>query len=374
MNLTWIEISKKALKNNVAQIRKRLPKKTKYIAVVKSNAYGHGLLEVVEQIKKDVDAFAVYDFNDAILLKKKKITKPVLCLGRVFGDQLATAIKNNIELSVSTLDILQDAQKISAKKKLAIHLCVDTGLGRDGFILSDMKKILPLLKNNKIELKGLYTHFAAPDDSAFNHYTKKQIDELMLWKNALAAIGINPMTYASSTAGTFISDFECCLDAVRIGGGIYGLWSSKEIFELHSKKTKLLPVLSWKALVVELKSLPKGSHISYGCSFTLQRDSKIAILPVGYFDGIPRISSQKGSVLINKTKVPQLGRVTMNMIVVDVTDVKKIKVGDVATLIGRDGKEVVSAEDWGDWSGSFNYEITTRLNAALVRKVVSGQH
>jgi alanine racemase len=364
MNLTWLEISKSALLNNVAEIRKNLPKKTKYIAVVKSNSYGHGLLQVVKQIKKNVDAFAVYDFADAIFLREKKITKPILMLGRTFPSQFAVAIKHDIEISVSDFEIL------SLAKKAKIHLCIDTGLGRDGFIASDLKKVLAYLKANHLDVVGLYTHFAASDNRAFDSYTKKQIDELLSWKNALEKIAITPLIHVSSSAGIFISKFDCAFDAARIGGGTWGLWPSREVAALHESKTKLIPVLSWKSLVVEVKVLPKGSHISYGCTFTLQRDSKIAILPIGYFDGIPRISSGKGSVIINGIKMSQIGRVTMNMIIVDATEAKKIKVGDVATIIGRDKNEVVSAEDWGDWSGSFNYEITTRINPIIPRKLV----
>ncbi|MBP7709662.1 MAG: alanine racemase [Rickettsiales bacterium] len=370
MSLTWLEISKSALLNNVAQIKKQLSKKTKFIAVVKSNAYGHGMLEVVSQLKNHVDYFASYHFEDTLLLRKNKITKPILALGRVLPEQVELAIKNNIELSISNLDILQKMQKVSTKKKLVIHLCVDTGFGRDGFVASDMPQVLQLIKSKNIEVKALYTHFAASDSKAFNTYSKKQIAELMRWKKALAEIGIKPLNHASSTSATFISEFETHFDMVRIGGGLYGFWSSKEVAERNQKTAKLQQVLSWKAKIVELKNLQKGSHISYGCTFTLQRDSKIAILPVGYFDGIPRISSGKGHVLVNGIKAPQLGRVTMNMIVIDVTDVKKVNVGDVATVIGKDKKDVVSAEDWGDWAGSFNYEITTRLSANLPRKVV----
>jgi alanine racemase len=149
------------------------------------------------------------------------------------------------------------------------------------------------------------------------------------------------------------------------------LWSSDEVFEKHQKETKLVAALSWKTKVVEIKNLPKGSCISYGCTFQLKRDSKIAILPVGYFDGIPRISSNKGHVIINGKKLPQLGRVTMNMLVIDATDLPKIKVGDIATIIGNEKNQVISAEDWGDWSESFNYEITTRINPNLIRKLIS---
>lgn len=361
MNLTWIEISKAALLNNIEQIKKRIPKKTKYIAVIKSNAYGHGILQVVNTIKSKVDAFGVYDFNDAILLREKKITKTILMMGRVFESQLSAAVKNNIEVSVSTLDILETS------KKVKIHICVDTGLGRDGFISGDMEKALELLaKNKNIEVKGLYTHFAAPDESAYNPYTKKQIEKLNVWKEALKKIGLTPATHISSTAGAFINEFDCCLDAVRIGGGTYGLWSSNEVYLRSKTKTKLIPVLSWKSTVTEIKSLSRGCNISYGCTFSLKRDSKVAILPVGYFDGIPRIASAKGYVMINGVKAPQLGRVTMNMIVVDVTDVKKIKIGDEAIIIGKG----VTAEDWGFWSGSFNYEITTRINSNIPRKLV----
>lgn len=369
MSFSWIEINKLALKNNVAQIKKQLSKKTKFIAVVKSNAYGHGMLEVVSQIKNHIDYLASYHFEDLLLLRKNKITKPLLAMGPVPCEQIKLAIKNKIELSISSLKALEDALKL-AKNKIAIHLCIDTGLGRDGFVLSDMKKVLQLVGDKKIAVNALYTHFSAPDSSAFNDYSKKQIAELMLWKKALAEIGIAPLIHASATAATFISDFETHFDMVRIGGGIYGLWSSQEVEEKNQKTAKLQPVLAWKAKIVEIKNLKKGSCISYGCTFTLARDSKIAILPVGYFDGIPRISSGKSHVLINGTKAPQLGRVTMNMIVIDVTDVKKVKVGDVATLIGKDKKEVVSAQNWGDWAGSFNYEITTRLSANLPRKVV----
>jgi alanine racemase len=370
MNLSWIEISKSALLHNVSQIKKRLSKKTKFIAVVKSNAYGHGLLEVSEQIKDQVDYLASYHFADLLLLRKKKISKPLLALGRVFPDQLELALKNNIELSVSNLDVLQKMQKFSGKKKLIAHICVDTGFGRDGFVATQMKEVLRLVKNKNIEVKALYTHFSASDSSDFNDYTKKQLAELMLWKKALAEIEIKPLIHASSTAAAFISDFETHFDMVRIGGGLYGMWSSKEAIEKNQPTTKLRPVASWKAKIVEIKDLPKGSHISYGCTFTLKRDSKIAILPVGYFDGIPRQASNKAQVVVGGIKVPQLGRVTMNMIVIDVTDVKKLKVGDVATIVGKDGKASVTFEDWGDWSQSFNYEVVTRLNANLPRKVV----
>ena len=377
MALTWLEISKSALLNNIAEIKKNFSAKTKFMAVVKANAYGHGLLEVVNSIKSKVDYLAVYDFNDAIFLISKKITKPILVLGRILPNQIALVIKNNIEVTVSTFDILEAVKKKSPKKKnekkLIIHLCLDTGLGRDGFVFAEMEKVLNLLKNknlqNNIKVKGLYAHFASADDSAFDSYTKNQVELLLKWKKSLAEIGLKPLIHTSASAGT-LTNIAPQFDISRIGLSLYGLWPSKEVEIRNKNKTKLMPVLSWRALISEVKNMPKGSAISYGCTYILKRDSKIAVLPIGYYDGIFRCSSNKGWALVNCQKVPQIGRVTMNLIVLDVTDVKQVKAGDVVTIIGNDKKENVNADDLAIWAQTSNYEIVTRINSALKRLIV----
>jgi alanine racemase len=137
----------------------------------------------------------------------------------------------------------------------------------------------------------------------------------------------------------------------------------------YQNKTKLIPALSWKTLISEVKSMPKGSAISYGCTHILKRDSKIAVLPIGYFDGIFRMSSSKGWAVVNGVKVPQIGRVTMNIIVFDVTDVKNVKEGDVVTIIGNDGKQTITADEWASWAQTSNYEIVTRINSGMKRVV-----
>lgn len=377
MALTWLEISKSALLNNIAEIKKNLSSKTKFMAVVKANAYGHGLLEVVNSIKSKVDYLAVYDFNDAVFLRTKKITKPILVLGRILPNQIALAIKNNIEVTVSTFDILEAVKenypKKKSEKKLIIHLCLDTGLGRDGFVFAEMEKVLNLLKNknlqNNIEVKGLYAHFASADDSAFDSYTKNQVELLLKWKKSLAEIGLKPLIHTSASAGT-LTNIAPQFDIARIGLSLYGLWPSKEVKIRNKNKTKLMPVLSWKALISEVKNMPKGSAISYNCTHILKRDSKIAVLPIGYYDGIFRGTSNKAWALVNGQKVPQIGRVTMNLIVLDVTDVKQVKVGDAVTIIGNDEKENVTADDLAIWAQTSNYEIVTRINSALKRLIV----
>ncbi len=371
MNFSWLEISKSALLSNIAQIKKNLKPQTKFIAVIKSNAYGHGLLEVAKIIKNQVDYFAVYDFDDALILRQNKITTPILMLGRIFSDQIKEAVANKIEISVSNFDLLEKAEKLESKTKLKIHLCIDSGLGRDGFLEEDFIKIGQKISHKNISVTGLYTHFAAPDDSAFDDYTEMQTKKLIWWKKKLNELEINPILHASSTAGSFIKKFECEFDAVRIGGGIYGLWPSEEVEKNNHLQTKLRPALSWKTKIVEIKNMKKGSAISYGCTHKLTHDSQIAILPVGYFDGIPRIASGKAFLLANNSKIAQLGRVTMNMIIVDVTTLKNVKIGDEITIIGGNEENEISAKDWGIWSQSFNYEITTRINPKLLRKIVA---
>lgn len=362
--LTWLEISKKSLLNNISEIRKRLAPQQKFMAVVKANAYGHGLFEVVNSIKNKVDYLAVYDFEDAILLRKKGVKTPILVLSRIFAEQVDLAIKHKIEVTVTSFDIL------SLQKNLQVHICVDTGLGRDGFAFSDLKKVMKILKNSPLQIKGLYAHFAAADEAKKNSYTQKQIEELLLWKKEFAALGIKPLVHHAASAGVFFPKIFPDFDLARIGIALYGLWPSQEIKKREEKKTKLLPVLSWKAKIIEVKSLPKGSAISYNCTNILQRDSKIAVLPIGYFDGISRVSSNAGFVIVKGKKVPQIGRITMNLIVLDVTDIADVKVGDVATIIGREGKVEITADDWGKWGQTSCYEVVTRINSKLKRILV----
>ena len=360
MNLTWLEISKKALLKNISQIKKILPKKTKFMAVVKANAYGHGLLEVVGAIKNKVDYLAVFDLDDAILLRKKGVKCPILVLGRVFVEQVNLAIKYDIEVSVTTFDILK------INKKLKVHINLDSGLGRDGFVVDDMKKVVQMLKNSSLKIVGLYSHFSAADEDAAKDYTQKQIAELMHWKKEFNALGHYPLVHHCASAGALSSLVKEKFDLVRVGISLYGLWPSEDVKKREEKNIKLQPVLSWKALISEVKFLPKGSAISYNRTHILARDAKVALLPIGYFDGISRVSSNKSFVIIGGKKVPQLGRVTMNLIVLDVTDVKNVKAGDVATVIG-DG---VSADDWSAWSTTSCYEVVTRINPTISRKVV----
>lgn len=329
------------------------------MAVVKSNAYGHGLFLIASSIKSKVDYFAVFTLEDALELRSNKIKKPILVLSPIALSDVSLAIKNDIEVMVSDLDFLR-----KVKGNLKVHICVDTGLGRDGFPLNLIDEVAKTLKKSSVNLVGLYGHFAAADDKKFDKYSAAQAEEILYWRDQLKQFGIEPkLIHHSASAGVFFGKNKPDFNLVRVGAGIYGLWPNDD----QKRTIKIKPILSWKVRVSEVKSLPKGSAISYGCTHILQRDSKIALLPIGYFDGISRVSSNKSFVILNGKKVRQLGRVTMNLIVVDVTDLAKVSVGDVATIIGFDKKEQVSAEDWAKWSQTSNYEIVTKINPMITR-------
>lgn len=363
-----IEINKSALINNITQLKKLILPSQKFIAVVKANAYGHGLLEVVNIIKNKVDYLAVYNFEDAVFLRNKKISKPILVLGQTLPDQLALALKHDIEITISTIELLKLILENKKFSKIKIHLMIDSGMHRDGLTFDKLSQTLSLIK--KSNLISVYSHFASADEKKCESYTNNQVKILEEWKKELVKINLKPMFHICASAGVIATKFAKKFDMVRVGVSIYGFWPSKEVREKYSSKIKLEPVLSWRVQINEIKFLPKGSPISYNHTHILKRDSKIATLPIGYFDGISRVSSNKGFVLVNGKKVPQIGRVTMNIIVIDITDAGNVKLGDFATIIGCDKKAEISADDWAGWSQTSSYEVATRINSSLLRVIV----
>lgn len=348
-------------------MKEKLHQGSKFMAVVKGNAYGHGLLEVAQEIKNDVDYLAVYDFLDALFLREKNIKTPILLLGRIFEENIAKALENNIEITITTFNLLEDIAKISQEKRPQIHLCVDTGIGRDGFNESDIENVLKIVTENEISVKGLYMHFSAADDEESDDYSQKQLQNFEKWQKSFNDLGIYPITHTSASGGIMMSSFGRKFDMARCGTSIYGLWPSNDIYRRFKDKITLNPALCFKTKIVEVKSMPKGSFIGYNQTYQLQKDSKIAILPVGYFDGVSRHGSNKMHVLINGVKCPQIGRVMMNITVIDVSEVENVKEKDLAIIIGKSEDKIITAEDCANWANTINYDITTRLSAFLKR-------
>ncbi|OHA26101.1 MAG: alanine racemase [Candidatus Taylorbacteria bacterium RIFCSPHIGHO2_02_FULL_46_13] len=368
---TWIEVDRKAIADNVKIFRALLGKKTKLMAVVKSNAYGHSLMDFSREVEKlGVDFLGVDSVVEAFALRADGIKTQILVLGYTLPENVARAAEVDVNITISNMPALESLASESVSKPLKIHLKIDTGMHRQGFELSELplvvQKLQALSSKRQAHLEGVYTHFAAAKNPSFPSYTNRQLQEFSKWTEALAKEGFHPVKHAAATAGAILFP-DSHLDMVRIGIGLYGLWPSREVRSYAEYRLAPKPVLSWKAMISEVKKVKKGERVGYDLTEMLERDSKLAVAPIGYWHGFPRALSSVGHVIVRGTRVHVIGRVSMDMIVIDVTDVPKAEVGDEVTLLGRDGSEEITADELGLLCDTVNYEIVTRLNPLIKR-------
>jgi alanine racemase len=385
---TWIEINSKALSHNILTFRKLIGPKVKLMAVVKSNAYGHGLLDFVRtcvkcqmsDVKCSIDWYGVDSIVEAIALRKAGLKKPILVLGYTLPDRFSEAVKYKISLTISTFENIRALKRL--KPQPNIHIKIDTGMHRQGFLPNQISAVIRELKKAKLfkEVEGVYTHFAAAKDRTYPFYTKEQIRKFERAYLQFEANGFLPfLRHAAATGGTLLHP-EAHYDMVRIGIGLYGLWPSKEVMlqydlletenrkqKIENRNIELRPILTWKTIVSEIKKIPAGSYVGYDLTERVVRPTKIAILPVGYWHGVDRGLSSIGNVIVNGKRAKILGRVSMDMITIDVTNIPDLKVGDVATLIGRDSNEEITAYEWAEKLNTSHYEILTRINPLIKR-------
>ncbi len=364
---TWIEIDKKAIKHNYGVFRSVIPKKTKMMAVVKSNAYGHNLIEfALEQEKLGIDYLAVDSIVEGIALRKVGLKSPILVLGYTLPEMIAESIKYDLEITISNFAYFKYIKNLKTDKKVKVHIKVDTGMHRHGFQEVDIKKVIMALKDPKIELVGLYTHFASAKNPAFPNQTKAQMNAFNKWQEVFNKANLKPIIHSSATSGVILFP-DTHLDMVRIGIGLYGIWPSPETMSFAKDKISLLPVLSWKTIIGEINSFKKGDKIGYDGTEVLRTDSKVAVLPIGYWHGYPRDLSSVGEVLIKGQRARVLGRICMDILMVDITNIKDVKIGDEVTIIGKDKKEIISADDISRLINMSVYEFVTRINPLIKR-------
>lgn len=369
---TWIEIDRRAIAHNYRLVRSLIPKRTKLAAVVKSNAYGHYLVDFSKELEKlGADYLAVDSIVEGIRLRKSGVRAPILVLAYTLPENLAEAAKRKIDVAVSSFPQLEKIRKMRFRTPLSLHVKTDTGMHRQGFVLEDMPRLMEILKTlaakKDIRIAGLFTHFAGAKGKRNATYTRNQIREFRKWISAFSKAGLRPLVHAAASGGMLLFP-EAHFDMVRPGIVLYGIWPSDEAEKKLGRKISLESVLSWKTIISETKRLPKGSKIGYDGTEALRRDSVVAICPVGYWHGFPRALSSKGHVLVRGKRAKVLGRVSMDMVAIDVTGISGIEAGDVVTLIGRDGAERIRAEDMGPLSpGSSAYELVTRLNPLIKR-------
>lgn len=372
---SWLEIKPSAIVHNLKIFKKIIGPKVCLMPVIKSNAYGHGLLEVARicQSAKEVDWLAVVNLEEALALRSAKITKPILVLSYYDLDknQVARAIKQNISLVVYQKEQFKFIDKIAGelKKKASVHFKVDTGTSRLGVPVSQaFQCINTLLQYKNLELEGLFTHYASAE-AVNQSFTKEQTKQFYQLIQALEQDNIFiPLKHAACSAATLVSK-NYHFDAVRLGISLYGLWSLEDGRDIR-KKHQLEPALTWKTKVIEIKELSAGATVGYGQTYRVKKKIKIAVLPVGYWEGYDRRLSNRGEVLISGQRCPIRGRVCMNLTMVDVSKIKNIKVGDQAVLIGKSGKEEITADELAKKIGTINYEVVTRINPYILRRLV----
>jgi alanine racemase len=369
---TWVEISKSALLSNLRLFRKVAGPKVKIAAIVKANAYGHGLLEVVSVLKNQVDVFAVDKIEDALYIREKDKKATILVMGFVRKQNIKFLIDNNISFVAYRLDILKHISDLNLSKKAKIHIKVETGLNRQGVSGDELTKLLDFVKRHqsKIVLEGTYMHFANVEDTTDPTFGLKQ---LKAFNEALELVkdkGFSPVLIHSAASAAALLHKKSHFSMIRTGIGLYGLWPSPEtkMTILRSNKNNVLkPALSWKSTIAQIKTIKKGESVSYGRTWKAKKTSKIAIIPLGYSDGLDRGLSNNGRVIVGSAFAPIIGRVAMNMIVVDVTNIMNVSPDAEVIIIGEKGKLKISTEDIAEKIGTINYEVIARISPLLPR-------
>lgn len=359
---TWVEIKRDAIASDYRALRSVLPNSVKSMAVVKSNAYGHGMVSYAKELDAlGADWFGVDSLEEGVALRRSGIKKPILVFGFTPFPEFSSAAEEGISLTVSNRASLEFL-KTYRGKELKIHVKVDTGLHRQGFSASDLPQVLSALNDSRgaSRVEGLYTHFATAEDPA-SSYSQRQLEEFAPWREAFARAGLSALVHAAGTAAGILIP-ESRFDMVRFGIGLYGLWPSKAVEERSRDTLTLTPVLSWKSIIGDVKRVRKGERVGYDLTEKLSRDSVLAVCGVGYWHGFPRSLSGKGVVGVRGKGARVVGRVSMDMIVLDVTDIPGVATGDEAVLIGESGGTRFSAEALAEAAGTINYEIVTRIN------------
>jgi alanine racemase len=355
-----------ALRGNFRQIKKKVGSKVKILCMVKANAYGHGAPAVAAALAAEgSDAFGVATVEEGIELRQAGIRQPIIVLAGFYLEQLDLFVRHDLMPVLHELETLRALEKAVAGRglSLSIHLEVDTGMARIGFLDSQIDDWLPELSKLKaLKLESIFSHFA-DGETVGEKYTENQLKSFLSVTERLRRTTVLPPIIHMAKSAAIITLPESHLAMVRPGLILYGIYPSPSL----TKEIRLKPVLSWKTRIVQLKKLPRGSSIGYGRTFTTKRDSLIATLPVGYADGYKRIFSNRASVLVRGERAPVVGRVSMDLTTVDVTDIGKISHGEEVVLLGRQGNGEISADEMAGWSNTISYEILTSIGARVPR-------
>jgi alanine racemase len=372
---TWIEISEKNLRHNM-EVFRRLSGKAARIWVVKANAYGHGLRgtgAIIMKSMKKGEWLGADSLDEALELRKMGARAPVIVLGWIPPGRLTEAVRADLRITVSSATTVKALSRLGSKKPVHVHLKIDTGATRQGALPAEALALAELVRKLGLDLEGCATHFANIEDVRNPAYGDLQIERFITAVTALKAMGFAlPVVHAACSAATMIRH-EAIFTGVRIGIGLYGLDPSPLVADEYARArppSALKPVLSWRSRIALLKTVPTGTPVGYGLTYRTHKKTAIAIVPVGYSDGYSRSLSSRGTVIIGGRRCPVIGRICMNMMIVDATGCYNAQEGDIVTLIGRQGKAQVTADELAEASDTINYEIVARIAQHLPRMTV----
>lgn len=377
---SYIKLDKQALKANWDFLREYFPGK-RISAVVKGNAYGHGIEDYVPIAEEcGVDHFSVFNAGEAY--KVHSVASPgttLMIMGALDENDVEWSITNGVEFYVFNFERLQLAQELARQigKKALIHIEIETGMYRTGFEIDQIPDLAAKLKAHSAEIvfKGLCMHFAGAEHITNNSRVKEQEAKFMTAIAKFRELGLEPEMIHTCCSAAAIRLPEMQYDLLRIGIMQYGFWPSPEILIEYLNKTgveksPLKRVLSWESMVMSVKQIPAGAYVGYGSSFFAHRSIRIAVVPVGYAHGFSRGLSNTGIVLVNGWRAPVVGIVNMNCIAIDITHIPDVKLNDTVTMIGSQGEHEISVASFGEMTNQLNYELLTRLPMNITRQVV----
>ena len=366
---TWAEIDLDALGHNLGVIRKQVGPETKIMAAVKANAYGHGAPECARRLEAEgVDWFGVALPEEGIELRKSGISRPILCLGGFWRGQESACLQYQLTPVVDRLDETEalDRAAHDAGIKANVHLKIDTGMGRLGVRSEKISQFCEGLQRlANIRVDGLMTHLAAADDQALDEFTTNQLRRFEEGVRVCRDHGIDPVyVHAANSAATFAFS-QGVGNMVRPGGALYGF--VRDVFPANIERPALKPVMSVHSRITLLKRVGPGEKLGYGCTFETKRESLIGTIPIGYDDGYRRLLSNRGQMIVRGHFAPVVGRISMDMTLIDVTDVPNVTIDDYVTLLGSEGEVAITAEDLGELAGTISYEITCGISNRVPR-------
>ena len=365
----WVEINLAHIEHNIKTLKNFTSPETKFLAVVKADAYGHGsTMTAPTLLASGVDMLGVASVDEGIQLRQSGVTAPILGLGSTPEWAITSATENEIQISIFTdshidacIDTYNRLSTSTSQKKPQVHIKVDTGMNRIGLFYKDASQFVnKVLNTEQIDLKGVFSHLACAEC-----FEKSEIQK-QKWLEVIKDIDNKHILKHIANTAAMISYKNMHYDMVRAGIGIYGLMPdlSPDIVN----KPELKPAMSLKGRIIFLKEIEKENGISYGHSFVTENEvTKIATIPIGYADGISRNLSNKIYGILNGKKIKQIGNITMDQMMFDVSNVDIVETGDIITLVGQDGDESIHIDEWADLLGTINYELTCQLKVRLPR-------